>query len=50
MLWLFKFFLLLQQRFSIISLKRAKYRPTILLQSRTKIFNTGQLTRFVLLH
>jgi len=31
------FFLLLQQWFSTISLKEAKYRPTILLESRTKI-------------
>jgi len=40
------FFLLLQQWFSIISLKEAKSRPTILLENRTKKFTTSQLTYF----
>jgi len=44
------FFLLLQQRFSTISLNAAESRATILLESATKNFNTNQLTRFVLLH
>jgi len=38
----------LHQWFSTFSLKGAKSRPTILLESLTKIFNTIQLTRFVL--
>jgi len=44
------FFLLLQQWFSTISLKGVKFRPTILLESRTESFTTSQLTCFVLLH
>jgi len=44
------FFLLLQEWFSIISLKEAKSRPTISLENRTKKITTSQLTRFVLLH
>jgi len=50
MLWQLTFFLLVQQWFSPISLKRAKYRPAILLEIRTKNFTASQLTRFVLLH
>jgi len=44
------FFLLLQLRFLTILLKGTKFKPTILLESRTKIFTTSQLTRFVSLH
>jgi len=39
-------FLLLQQWFSTISLKGAKSRPTILLESRTKIFYSKSIDTF----
>jgi len=45
-LWQLTFFLLQQQWFPTISLKRGKSRPTILLESPQKVFNTSKLTRF----
>jgi len=44
------FFLYLQQCFSTISLKGAKSRPAILLESRTKKLPPSHLTRFVLFY
>jgi len=50
-LWKLTFFILLQQWFSTtISLRGAKSRPTILLESRTKNVTTSKLTRSALLH